>query len=98
MDCNNGAELVAFGESFIPGFPILASVLRPVNQHRFYIELYHNAMEIGDKHFKKLQEIASTHHVYLSLGITEKDSNSPGTMWNTNLLLGPNVELLNRHR
>ena len=55
-------------------------------------------MEIGDKHFKKLQEIASTHHVYLSLGITEKDSNSPGTMWNTNLLLGPNVELLNRHR
>lgn len=93
-----GAKLVAFGESFIPGFPIWTNVLRPIDQHRLYVELYNNAVEIPSPAFDRLLEIARENKVYLSIGITEKSKYSPGTMWNTNLLIGPDGKLLNRHR
>ncbi|MEM0117465.1 MAG: carbon-nitrogen hydrolase family protein [Conexivisphaerales archaeon] len=95
---SKGARLVVFGESFIPCFPVWNLLLRPVDQHRFYRLLYDNAVELGSEAFNKITEVAAANNIYLSVGITEKNSNSIGTLWNTNLLISPSGRLLNVRR
>ena len=41
-----GADLVVFGESFIPAFPLWNMLYAPVDQHAFYRRLFENAIEI----------------------------------------------------
>jgi nitrilase/aliphatic nitrilase len=93
-----GADLVAFGESFIPGFPIWCNVYPPIDQHEFYRRLYDNAVTIPGSTFTRLSNIAKEYEIFLSAGVTEKSETGMGTMWNTNLLFDRKGKLLNRHR
>jgi nitrilase len=93
-----GADLVVFGESYIPAFPLWNMLYAPIDQHAFYRRLFDNAIEVPSQHVDQLGEIARRHRVVLSVGVTEKGSVSMGAMWNTNLLFDANGELLNRHR
>ncbi len=93
-----GAQLVVFGESFIPAFPVWNIIYAPIDQHPFFRRLFDNAVEIPSPQFDRICAIARSHRVYLSIGITEKGSVSMGAMWNTNLLIDPNGKLVNRHR
>jgi nitrilase/aliphatic nitrilase len=93
-----GAELVVFGESYIPGFPLWNALYAPIDQHAFYRRLFDNAVEVPGAHVEQLGEIARRHRVVLSVGVTEKGSVSMGAMWNTNLLFDATGKLLNRHR
>lgn len=93
-----GAELVVFGESFIPAFPVWNLIYAPMDQHAFFRKLFENSVEIPGRHTKRLSEIAKRHRVVLSVGVTEKGSVSMGALWNTNLLFGRDGVLLNRHR
>src|SRR6516164_11720010 len=81
-----GADLVVFGESYIPAFPLWNMLYAPVDQHAFYRRLFANAIEVPGPHVKQLGDIARRHRAILSVGITEKGSVSMGAMWNTNLL------------
>ena len=40
----NGAQLIAFPESFVPGFPIWASVQAPIKNHDFFKRLAANSI------------------------------------------------------
>lgn len=91
-------SLLALGESAVPCFPVWNLVHIPVDQHKFYKLLYENAIEIGDEAYQRLSDIARKNKIYLSVGITEKSSKSPGTMWNTNLIFNPEGKLINRRR
>ncbi len=93
-----GAELVVFGESFIPAFPVWNLIYPPMDQHPFFRRLFENAVQVPGPHTRRLSEIAKRHRVILSVGITEKGSISMGALWNTNLLFGRDGTLLNRHR
>jgi nitrilase len=93
-----GADLVVFGESYIPAFPLWNMLYAPIDQHAFYRRLYDNAIEVPGSHVDQLGDIARRHRVVLSVGITEKAAESMGTMWNTNLLFDADGTLLNRHR
>ena len=93
-----GADLVVFGESYIPAFPLWNMLYAPVDQHAFYRRLFANAIEVPGPHVKQLGDIARRHRTILSVGITEKGSVSMGAMWNTNLLFDTDGRLLNRHR
>jgi nitrilase len=93
-----GAELVVFGESFIPAFPVWNLIYAPMDQHGFFRRLFDNAVHVAGIHTRRLGEIAKRHRVFLSVGITEKGSVSMGTLWNTNLLFDRDGNLLNRHR
>ena len=95
---NAGAELIVFGESFIPAFPVWNLIYAPMDQHRFFRRLFDNAVQVPGPHTKRLSEIAKRHNVLLSVGITEKGSISMGALWNTNLLFNRDGRLLNRHR
>ena len=74
-----GADLIVFGESFIPAFPVWNLIYAPIDQHGFFRRLFDNAVQVSGPHTRKLSEIARRHHVLLSVGITEKDSVSLGT-------------------
>jgi predicted amidohydrolase len=93
-----GAELIVFGESFIPAFPVWNLIYAPMDQHAFFRRLFDNAVQLPGPHTKRLSEIAKRHRAILSVGITEKCSISMGTLWNTNLLFDRDGTLLNRHR
>jgi len=93
-----GADLVVFGESYIPAFPLWNMLYAPIDQHAFYRRLYDNAIEVPSPQAEQLGEIARRHRVVLSVGVTEKGTVTMGTMWNTNLLFDADGTLLNRHR
>jgi nitrilase len=83
-----GADLVVFGESFIPAFPLWNMLYAPFDQHAFYRRLFENAVEIPGPQVEQLEAIARRHGVVLSVGVTEKGPVSMGAMWNTNLIFG----------
>jgi len=93
-----GADLIVFGESFIPAFPVWNLIYAPMDQHGFFRRLFENAVQVPGPHTRRLSEIAKRHRVILSVGITEKGSISMGALWNTNLLFDRDGTLLNRHR
>ncbi len=93
-----GAELVVFGESFIPAFPVWNLIYAPMDQHGFFRRLFDNAVQVPGPQTRRLSESAKRHRVILSVGITEKGTISMGALWNTNLLFGRDGTLLNRHR
>jgi nitrilase len=95
---NAGADLIVFGESFVPAFPVWNLIYAPIDQHEFYRRMFENAVQVPGPHTKRLSEIAKCHRVILSVGITEKDPISMGTLFNTNLLFDHDGTLLNRHR
>lgn len=94
----DGADLVVFGESFVPAFPVWNLIYAPIDQHEFFRRLFDNAIEIPGPAFDKISRIAKAHGVVLSVGVTEKSPISMGTMWNTNLIFDRSGTLLNRHR
>jgi nitrilase len=93
-----GAELIVFGESFVPAFPVWNLIYAPMDQHGFHRRMFDNAVQVPGPHTRRLSEIAKRHRVFLSVGITEKDALSMGTLFNTNLLFDREGTLLNRHR
>jgi len=93
-----GADLVVFGESFVPGFPLWNFLYAPVDQHEFFRRLFDNAVEVPGPHVERLCEIARAHGVVLSVGITEKGRVSMGAMWNSNLLIDATGQIVNHRR
>ncbi len=95
----NGADLVVFSESFIPGFPSWVHMLAPMDQHELYLKIVQNSIEIPSPAFCELQQIAKENHIFLSIGITEKaPKQSIGVLWNTNLIFDRNGNMIARHR
>ena len=93
-----GAQVVVFGESFVPGFPLWALVHAPVDTHEFFRALCEAALDVPGPETERLAATARRHRVHLSVGITERSPVSAGTLYNTNLLFGPDGALLNRRR
>lgn len=93
-----GAQLVAFGESFIAGFPIWGTVLAPVDQHDFQVRLVESAIEVPGPEVRQLAAIARDNNVALSVGVNEISPVSVGTVWNANLIFDSSGELVNHRR
>ncbi len=93
-----GAEIVAFGESFVSGFPIWTSVLPPIDQHDFQVRMVESAIEVPGPEVDQLAAIARNNKVTLSVGINEVSAVSVGTVWNANLMFNPDGALINHRR
>lgn len=94
-----GADLVIFSESFIPGFPTWVHLHAPIDQRDLYEQLVVSAVEVPGPAFYELQKIARDNGVFLSVGVTEKDpSKSIGVTWNTNLIFDRAGNLIAHHR
>ncbi len=93
-----GAELVAFGESFIAGYPIWNAVLPPVAQHEFHQRLVESSIIVPGPHADQLGRIAAKHGVVLSVGVNERSKHSLGQVFNSNLIFDRAGRLVNHRR
>jgi nitrilase len=93
-----GASVVAFPESFVPGFPVWAALQAPILSHGFFKILASQALRLDGAEVAKLRMAAKRHDVVVSIGFTEGTVASVGCIWNSNLLIGNDGAILNHHR
>src|SRR5438105_6474754 len=98
-----GARLVSFPETWLPGYPEWLWRLRPGGDYNLTAEIHRrlieNAVDLKAGDLKPLQVAARRWKLTVSVGIHERDGEfSRGTMYNTVVLIGPDGEILNRHR
>lgn len=94
----NGAELVVFGEVFLAGYPAWNAVLAPIDQHEFHERLVASAVVVPGPETDRLGRIAREHEVVLSVGINERNPDTLGQLWNTNLIFDASGQLQNHRR
>lgn len=98
----HGAELVVFPESFIPAYPrglsfgyVVGS--RSMEGRYDWKRYYDNSMIVPSPDTDLIGSAAAKAHVYVSIGVTERDATS-ATLYCTNLFFGPDGTLLGKHR
>ena len=94
----NGAQLIAFPETYIPAFPIWCALRAPIYNHELFRRLAANSMRVPGPELARIAKVARERGVVVSLGVNEGNPASVGCIWNTNLLLGEDGSVLNHHR
>ncbi|MCU1546761.1 MAG: Nitrilase/cyanide hydratase and apolipoprotein N-acyltransferase [Homoserinimonas sp.] len=97
---SNGAKLIAFPEGFIPAHPIWFH-FHPGSGRiatELSIELFKNAVEIPGPEIAELQRAAADAGAYVVIGVCEKVPNTIGTLYNTQVFLGPDGALLGKRQ
>ena len=91
----SGAELIVFGESFVPAYPDWVWRTPAWSDSEFVQRLYDQAVSVPGPTVERIGEAAAEGSAYVAIGVTEIDG---GTLYNTLLYLGPDGSLLQRHR
>ena len=94
----NGARLVAFPEAHLCAFPVWSGVRAPVENHDFFLRMMQSAPTLHHPAIGRIRRAARDHGIIVSIGINEASTASVGCLWDTNLLIGSDGALLNRHR
>ena len=98
-----GAKLVSFPETWVPGYPEWVWRLRPGEDYGLsgdiHKRLLENSVDLKAGQLKLIQAAARRLKLTVSIGIHERDGEfSRGTLYNSVVLIGPDGEILNRHR
>jgi nitrilase len=98
-----GARLVVFPETWVPGYPEWLWRLRPGDDFELtgeiHARLIENSIDLAAGQLKPIQAAARRLKVTVAIGIHERDGSfSRGTLYNTVVMIGPDGEILNRHR
>jgi len=98
-----GATLAVFPEAYVPGYPTWVWRLRPgrdmATSNAIHALLRASAVDLAAGHLEALQDAAQRLAVTVVIGINEIDSQFSGTtLFNTVVVIGPDGQLLNRHR
>ena len=93
----NGAELIAFPEVFVAGYPYWNWIMTPVQGSKWYEELYKNSVAVTDPCMNSLYAAAKEYNMNIVIGINERGE-SYGEIYNTNLIIDNNGNLIGKHR
>src|ERR1700680_3578156 len=98
-----GARLVAFPETWVPGYPEWLWRLRPGDDDdltgEIYARLLESAVDLAAGQLKPIQTAARRLKLTVVIGLNERDGKfSRATLYNTVVVVGPDGEILNRHR
>ncbi len=102
----NGATLVVFPETWLPGYPAWLDVCRDVSlwdhepTKQAFAHYRSESVDVNDASGAALARIAVEQRVTLVVGVSERVASGPGsgTLYNTLLTYGPDGQLLNHHR
>ncbi len=99
---DQGAQIVVFPETWLPGYPIWvdsapnAARWNAQPARAVYRLLYENALEIGDAHYQRLRQAAEERGLYLVIGAHERRR---GSLYNTTVFFdGPNKRTILRRK
>lgn len=98
-----GATLVVFPETFVPGYPSWIWRLAPgrdgAAMGQLHTRLLANAVDLAAGDLAPLCDAARAHHVTVVCGLNETDrALGGGTLYNSVVVIGPDGSVLNRHR
>ena len=95
-----GARLVAFPEGFVPGHPLwyhFHPATGPISRE-LATRLYRNAAVVPGETTDALGDAAREAGCYVVIGICERASAHAGTLYNSQVTIGPDGRVLNVHR
>ncbi|PIP01697.1 MAG: nitrilase [Zetaproteobacteria bacterium CG12_big_fil_rev_8_21_14_0_65_54_13] len=100
---SEGATLVVFTETFIPGYPAWIWRLRPGADWSLCEDLHAlllaNAVNLASDDLMPLCHAAREYNTTIVCGINEIDhATSRATLYNTVIIIGPDGKIINRHR
>jgi aliphatic nitrilase len=93
-----GAKVIGFPECFIPGFPHWFDFRIARDCRSFIKQLFKNAVEIPSPVIDLLSKAARDAGAIVVIGLNERDPGSMGTLYNTQLFIGPDGSILGKHR
>ncbi|MBI2822227.1 MAG: carbon-nitrogen hydrolase family protein [Acidobacteria bacterium] len=95
-----GAQVIGFPESYIPAHPYWYDFYVTTDPicSRLNVELFKNSIVVPSPATEALGRAARRAGAYVVMGCAEKDAGSFGTIYNTQLIFGPDGTLLGRHR
>lgn len=93
-----GANLVAFPEAYIPGFPLFAATGAPVDNEGCFAEYVEQSIYADGPEILSVREKAKECGIVVSLGFSERSRHSVGCLWNSNVVVGENGKILAHHR
>jgi aliphatic nitrilase len=96
----NGARIVGFPEGFIPAHPVWFH-FHPATGRvatALSVELFKNAVEIPGPEIEELSRAAAEAGAYVVVGVCEKQPNTMGTLFNTQVFIGPGGKYLGKHQ
>jgi nitrilase len=96
----NGARVIGLPEGFIPAHPVWYHhhAASGAVANRLAIELFKNSVEIPGRETAALCEAARDANAYVVIGVCEKMPDTIGTMFNTQLYIGPDGTLIRKHQ
>lgn len=94
----NTANLVVFPETYIPAFPVWSALLAPHQNHDFFHRMVQESVYADGAEVRAIRAAAREAGVLVNVGISEKSRHSTATLYNSNLLIGTNGEVLVHHR
>ena len=96
----NGARVIGFPEGFIPAHPVWyhhhAASGAIANQ--LAVELFKNSVEIPGPEIDALCDAARAANAYVVIGVCEKLPQTMGSMFNTQVYIGPDGRLIRKHQ
>jgi predicted amidohydrolase len=87
-----GAQLVVLPETFVPLYPSNAWARQAASfggSDELWERLWENSVDVPGPLVDRLVEACREHAVWCAIGVNERESERPGTLYNTLLLLGP---------
>lgn len=81
---NNGAKLVVFGESWLPGYPFWVWLRSVPESLPLNARLMENSLELGSKEINQICRAARQRDVHVVMGMSER---SGGTIYNSLLFI-----------
>lgn len=90
-----GARLVAFPETFLPGYPHWIWSHTAKYSAPLFAELFHNAIEFPSPQARAIAAAAQEAGVWVCLGVNEREG---GTLYNTMAWFSPEGRLAAKHR
>lgn len=95
---SNKANLVVFPESYIPAFPIWSALRPPSENHDLFKKMVKESVYIDGDEIKSIRAVAERLGVIVSLGFSEKARYSRATLWNSNVIIGTDGDIMVHHR
>jgi nitrilase len=95
-----GAQLAVLPETFIPLYPSNAWARQAASFSGFdelWERLWQNSVDVPGPLVDRLADACREHSIHCAIGVNERESERPGSLYNTLLLIGPQG-LIWRHR
>lgn len=96
----NGARVIGFPEGFIPAHPVWYHhhAATGAIATELAVELFKNSVEIPGAEIDALCGAARDANAYVVMGVCEKLPQTIGTMFNTQVYIGPDGKLIGKHQ